>query len=227
MNPFDYRPADADDDLGTLGLSASVRPLAGGTDLLPLMKLGLALPAQLVDLKTSGLSLDIEGTGEGWRLGALVTLRRVQTHEGLRRHATALAEAVDQAATAQLRNRATLAGNLLQRPRCWYFRHEHVRCLAQWLEIEQRLVHVEGNGGGASRHPPPVPAAPPPQTPIEEGDRSRVSTVRRRRLQRHPCWQRRRRPRLGWPRWRGGEASCSGSRRSPPSWRLTSSSTRC
>lgn len=130
MNPFEYRSAGPNEDVSTLGLSASVRPLAGGTDLLPLMKLGLDRPAQLVDLKTSGLSREIEATDDGWRVGALVTLRDVQFHEGLRRQATALAEAVDQAATAQLRNRATLAGNLLQRPRCWYFRNEHVHC---WL----------------------------------------------------------------------------------------------
>ena len=130
MNPFEYRRADREEDVDTLGLSASVRPLAGGTDLLPLMKLGLERPAELVDLKTSALSRDIEAADDGWRLGALVTLRDVQSHGGLRRQATALAEAVDQAATAQLRNRATLAGNLLQRPRCWYFRDEHVHC---WL----------------------------------------------------------------------------------------------
>lgn len=133
MKPVGYLPAGRHGELPG-ELSPRVRPLAGGTDLLPRLKLGLDHPATLVDLKTSDLDRTIERTGSGtdagWRLGALVTLSDIERHDDLRRDLPALTQAVGQAATPQLRNRATIAGNLLQRPRCWYFRQEHVRC---WL----------------------------------------------------------------------------------------------
>lgn len=129
MIPFDYhRIAEA---AGVpAALSPTVRPLAGGTDLLTRLKAGLDQPRALVDLKASDLSRSIESVDGGWRLGALVTLSQIEHHPGLRVDVPALVEAVGQAATPQLRNRATIAGNLLQRPRCWYFRHGEVRC---WL----------------------------------------------------------------------------------------------
>lgn len=129
MKPFEYTaPTGTADALDAL--SAAARPLAGGTDLLPRMKLGLDRPERLVDLKSCDLPRRIEHLDGGWRIGALVTLADVQHHEELRRAHAGLAEAVEQAATPQIRNRATLAGNLVQRPRCWYFRNEAVDC---WL----------------------------------------------------------------------------------------------
>ncbi len=129
MTPFDYQriPEAA---AVPAQLTPTVRPLAGGTDLLTRLKVGLDQPDVLVDLKASNLGRGIDRVDGGWRLGALVTLSQIGRHDGLRRDVPALAQAVDQAATPQLRNRATIAGNLLQRPRCWYFRNERVRC---WL----------------------------------------------------------------------------------------------
>ncbi|MEZ5263721.1 MAG: FAD binding domain-containing protein [Acidimicrobiales bacterium] len=121
MNPFHYTTlAEEPDALDELG--PEVRPLAGGTDLIPRLKLGLEQPAVLVDLKTGELPVGVQRADGAWRIGALTTLRAVQDHHGLRATATALTQAVSEAATPQLRNRATLGGNILQRPRCWYYR---------------------------------------------------------------------------------------------------------
>jgi xanthine dehydrogenase YagS FAD-binding subunit len=96
---------------------------AGGLDLLDLMKEGIVAPAGLVNLKTIG-GLDGIDTENGLELGALVTLARIASHPQIRSRYLALAEAAGHAATPQVRNAATIGGNLLQKPRCWYFRHD-------------------------------------------------------------------------------------------------------
>lgn len=107
------------------------RPYAGGTDLLPLTKTGIATPVELIDLKPSGLSTEIVDHGDRIVLGALVTLAQIERDALARQRLTALVDAARQAATPQIRNRATIAGNLLQRPRCWYYRSPDVDC---WLK---------------------------------------------------------------------------------------------
>jgi xanthine dehydrogenase YagS FAD-binding subunit len=108
------------------------RPLAGGTDLLTLMKPEIAAPTHLVDIKrASDLSDAIDVTGEGVTLGALTTLTQIERHALLGERFPALAKAASLAATPQLRNMATIGGNLLQRPRCWYYRSDKVDC---WLK---------------------------------------------------------------------------------------------
>jgi xanthine dehydrogenase YagS FAD-binding subunit len=97
---------------------------AGGIDLLDLMKEGILAPARLVNLKTVR-GLDDVATEDGLSLGALVTLDRIDSDPQIRSHYVALSEAAGHAATPQVRNAATIGGNLLQRPRCWYFRHDH------------------------------------------------------------------------------------------------------
>jgi xanthine dehydrogenase YagS FAD-binding subunit len=110
----------------------AVRPLAGGTDLLPLMKSAVAEPQRLLDVKhVAALGGGIVEDGEGVCLGALTTLSAIESHPLLRTRYAALAEAAGLAATPQLRNMATLGGNLLQRPRCWYFRSSLFQC---WLK---------------------------------------------------------------------------------------------
>lgn len=102
---------------------------AGGVDLMDLLKEGLVAPARLVNLRAiEGLDAIEEREGGGLRLGPLVTLARLADHEDLRAGYRALAEAAGHAATPQIRNVATLGGNLLQRPRCWYFRSAHFDC---------------------------------------------------------------------------------------------------
>lgn len=136
MRSFDYRRAGAiDDALAALTSTRTgrVRPLAGGTDLLPLMKADIVAPEVLIDIKrAAGLDERIDETPDGGlRLGALATLHAVAGHPLVRGRYRALAEAAAIAASPQLRQMATIGGNLLQRPRCWYFRDRHVDC---WLK---------------------------------------------------------------------------------------------
>ncbi|MFC7054166.1 FAD binding domain-containing protein [Hansschlegelia quercus] len=95
--------------------------IAGGTNLLDLMKLEIETPTHLIDVNR--LALDkIEATPEGGlRIGALVRNTDLAAHEGVRRDYALLARALLAGASGQLRNRATTAGNLLQRTRCPYF----------------------------------------------------------------------------------------------------------
>ncbi len=98
---------------------------AGGLDLLDLMKEGIVAPARIVNLQRIDALRGVQFTeAEGLRLGALTTLAEIAGDASIRRHYPALAAAAVHAATPQIRNAATLGGNLLQRPRCWYFRNE-------------------------------------------------------------------------------------------------------
>jgi xanthine dehydrogenase YagS FAD-binding subunit len=135
MRPFEYTSAptlDAAIDILSLTDNGAIRPLAGGTDLLTLMKADIVTPDQLVDIKrASGLTSGIEETADGVAIGALTSLSELETHPLIRERYTALAEAAAIAATPQLRNMATIGGNLLQRPRCWYYRNPLFHC---WLK---------------------------------------------------------------------------------------------
>jgi xanthine dehydrogenase YagS FAD-binding subunit len=110
-----------------LAATSPQRPIlakAGGLDLLDLMKEGILAPAGLVNLKTIS-GLDEVDASNGLKLGALVTLARIDRDPQIRGHYVALSDAAGHAATPQVRNAATIGGNLLQRPRCWYLRHDH------------------------------------------------------------------------------------------------------
>jgi xanthine dehydrogenase YagS FAD-binding subunit len=97
--------------------------LAGGTDLLALMKDEVVSPKRLVNIKEIK---ELEGVASGpqaWRIGALTTLGDLADDRNIKQNYPALAEALIEAASPQIRNMATLGGNLCQRPRCWYFRN--------------------------------------------------------------------------------------------------------
>ncbi|MFG3153389.1 FAD binding domain-containing protein [Streptomyces sp. NPDC048219] len=122
MREFGYQRAD--DVPGAVALLAAdpdARFLGGGTNLVDLMKTGVERPALLVDVRE--LPLDgIEPTGDGGlRIGATVTNSDLAAHPEVRRRYPALAQAVLAGASGQLRNMATVGGNLLQRTRCGYF----------------------------------------------------------------------------------------------------------
>ncbi|HLL49918.1 MAG TPA: xanthine dehydrogenase family protein subunit M [Thermomicrobiales bacterium] len=138
MRPFDFaRPgsiAEAVALLETPGTSGpnGTRPLAGGTDLLTLMKADLYTPERLIDIKRlTELDNRIEEGPDGLSIGALTTLAQLEEDPRVRVNSPALAEAAALAATPQLRNMATIGGNLLQRPRCWYYRNPRISC---WLK---------------------------------------------------------------------------------------------
>jgi xanthine dehydrogenase YagS FAD-binding subunit len=102
---------------------------AGGIDLLDLMKEGLLTPRRLVNLRgVAELSLIAEDQEGALRIGALATLAQVAGHPIIRARYVALADAAGRSASPQIRQVATLGGNLLQRPRCWYFRSSQHHC---------------------------------------------------------------------------------------------------
>ena len=104
--------------------------LAGGVDVLDLAKQNVVTPNSLVNLKgLKALSgIELRPSGE-LRIGAATKLSEVAENPAIRAKFTALADAAGEAATPQIRNLATVGGNILQRPRCWYFRNPDVNCL--------------------------------------------------------------------------------------------------
>ncbi len=116
--------------------------LAGGTDLVGLIRSGLASPSALVDLTgIDGLRGWSREQGKGLRIGALTPLSELENSPQLRKAAPMIAESLRDAATPQLRNMGTVGGNLLQRNRCWYFRDEAVPC---WLKGGTRCFAADG-----------------------------------------------------------------------------------
>lgn len=125
MRDFTYARAASLDDARHLSARPGAMLLAGGTTLLDLAKCGVARPDHVVDI-THLKGLDaIEVTKEGARLGALAKMSHVADDEAIRAGFPAVSEALWQAASAQLRNMATIGGNLMQRTRCAYFRDPH------------------------------------------------------------------------------------------------------
>jgi xanthine dehydrogenase YagS FAD-binding subunit len=129
MKPFSYErarsPAEA---AAAAARHPGAKFVAGGTNLLDLMKLEIETPAHLIDVNS--LALDqIETTADGGlRIGALVRNTDLAAHERVRRDYGVLARALVAGASGQLRNRATTAGNLLQRTRCPYFYDTNQPC---------------------------------------------------------------------------------------------------
>jgi xanthine dehydrogenase YagS FAD-binding subunit len=104
---------------------------AGGIDLLDLIKEGVLAPSKLINLReVPGLdTVAEEEDGGGLRIGPMVTLASLSAHPIIRQRYPALANALANSASPQIRNVATLGGNLLQRPRCWYLRSHAFHCL--------------------------------------------------------------------------------------------------
>ncbi len=122
MRAFDYARAIDLADAMHQGSGPEIRFLAGGTTLLDLMKCGVERPARLVDIGHLGGIDGIDIGDDVIRIGALARMSRVADHPGVRTVAPALSESLWRAASPQIRNMASVAGNLLQRTRCTYFR---------------------------------------------------------------------------------------------------------
>jgi len=121
MRPFTYtRPQTVDEAIGAYGEGPDVRFIGGGTNLLDLMKMGVERPARLVDVNRLPLT-SIEEHEGGVRIGALVSNTDAANHQLIRTRYPVLSEAILAGASQQLRNKATMGGNLLQRTRCYYF----------------------------------------------------------------------------------------------------------
>jgi xanthine dehydrogenase YagS FAD-binding subunit len=125
MQSFEWVDATSVGHAAGLIANGSGMAKAGGLDLLDLMKEGIIAPARLVNLRTipdlRGIRVLADG---GLEIGALTTLAEIATSPEVLNRYTALAEASAHAATPQVRNAASLGGNLLQKPRCWYFRNQ-------------------------------------------------------------------------------------------------------
>ncbi len=125
MKPFEYASAGSKEQavalLGNDWNAAAV--LAGGTDLLALMKDDVVAPKRLVNIKNVANLKYVKLDGNTMRIGALVTLADLSENADVVHRAPALAEALREAASPQIRNMATIGGNICQRPRCWYFRN--------------------------------------------------------------------------------------------------------
>jgi xanthine dehydrogenase YagS FAD-binding subunit len=129
MKPFTYERANSPAEAAAAAArTEGAKFVAGGTNLLDLMKLEIETPRHLIDV--NGLALDnIEQTPDGGlRIGALVRNTDLAADERIRRDYGVLSRALVAGATGQLRNQATTAGNLLQRTRCPYFYYTNMPC---------------------------------------------------------------------------------------------------
>jgi len=124
MNRFEYvSPDSVKQAVGLLSATwGNSEILAGGTDLLGRMKDYVSTPKRVVNIKNLPGLHAISSENGGVRIGSLVTLDRIADASDIRQDYPALAQTVAEAASPQIRNMATIGGNLCQRPRCWYFR---------------------------------------------------------------------------------------------------------
>ncbi len=159
MNRFEWTNARSISEAVTqLNSSAAIK--AGGIDLIDRLKEGLDAPSRLINiLSIKGLDGVSEDAKQGLRIGPLVTLAELDTNRIIRSRYRALADAAGHAATPQIRNVATIGGNLLQRPRCWYFRQAEFNCRKKGgdrcfaIEGENQYHAIFGNSLCAIVHP--------------------------------------------------------------------------
>lgn len=125
MRPFEYvSPNNKAQAVNLLAATwGKTEILAGGTDLLVLMKDDVVSPRRLVNIKDIKDLKGFSSNAQGMRIGALTNLGDLADDASVRKDYPALAEALIEVASPQIRNQATLGGNLCQRPRCWYFRN--------------------------------------------------------------------------------------------------------
>ncbi|HEX7873440.1 MAG TPA: xanthine dehydrogenase family protein subunit M [Sphingobium sp.] len=162
MRAFDYARATSPAEAAALvAARPGARFIAGGTNLLDLMKLEIETPEQLIDI--NGLGLDrIEETPEGGlRIGALVRNTDLAADKRVRRDYGLLSRALLAGASGQLRNKATTAGNLLQRTRCAYFYDTNQPCnkrrpgsgCAAIGGVSRQLAVIGGSEACIATHP--------------------------------------------------------------------------
>jgi xanthine dehydrogenase YagS FAD-binding subunit len=135
---------------GLAGERGRVLPIAGGMDLVGLMKNYIAQPDRLVNVKNLDKTITMQGGGA--RIGAAATLIELIEHAGVAKAYPALISAAEEVGTPQIRNAGTVGGNIMQRPRCWYFRNEEFHCLkkggARCFAVEGENQYHAIFGGG-------------------------------------------------------------------------------
>lgn len=129
MKPFSYeRATSAQDAAAKVAGQPGARFIAGGTNLLDLMKLEIETPTHLIDVNGLGFDKIEDAPDGGVRIGALVSNTALASHPRIRRDYGLISRATVAGASGQLRNKATTAGNLLQRTRCPYFYDTNMPC---------------------------------------------------------------------------------------------------
>jgi len=129
MKPFSYERASSPAEAAAaVARRPGAKFLAGGTNLLDLMKLEIETPTHLVDVQDTKLDRIEQTSDGGLRIGALVTNTQLAADERVRRNYGVLTRAIVAGASGQLRNKASTAGNLLQRTRCPYFYDTNMPC---------------------------------------------------------------------------------------------------
>jgi xanthine dehydrogenase YagS FAD-binding subunit len=125
MRAFEYAsPSSTKQALQLLGSSwTDAAPLAGGTDLLALMKDDIFAPKRLVNIKELPELRGLSVGKQGLRIGALTTIQELADDPKVREAYPVITKTADEIAGPQIRNMATIGGNLCQRPRCWYYRN--------------------------------------------------------------------------------------------------------
>ena len=163
MKAFQYvNPANEREAVAALGTERNRSlPIAGGMDLLGLMKDYIVSPDRVVNLKGLDGTITADGSRQtgGLRIGAAAKIADVAEHADLRRLYPALTTAAEEVGTPQIRNQGTVGGNLMQRPRCWYFRNEEFNCLKKGgsrcfaVEGENQYHAIFGDGPCHIVHP--------------------------------------------------------------------------
>src|SRR3954452_12887516 len=119
---FPFRFTKASDEESALAAAATgARYIAGGTTLVDLMRETVERPSAVVDINALPYR-DIDLQPSKLRVGALVRMSELAAHPGVRQQFPVIAQALELSASAQIRNMASIGGNLMQRPRCLYFR---------------------------------------------------------------------------------------------------------
>ena len=132
-------------------------PMAGGMDLLGMMKDYIVSPERVVSIKS--LDQTITSAGGGVRIGAAVKIADLAEHAEVKKLYPALVTAAEGVGTPQIRNMGTVGGNICQRPRCWYFRNEEFNCLKKGgsrcfaVEGENQYHAIFGDGPCHIVHP--------------------------------------------------------------------------
>ena len=132
-------------------------PMAGGMDLLGMMKDYIVSPERVVSIRN--LDQTITSADGGLRIGAAVKIADLVEHAQTRRLYPALVTAAEDVGTPQIRNVGTVGGNIMQRPRCWYFRNEEFNCLKKGgsrcfaVEGENQYHAIFGDGPCHIVHP--------------------------------------------------------------------------
>ena len=161
MKAFAYVNAANQNEAAAAMASATrgkILPLAGGMDLLGLMKEYVLQPDVLVNVKRLPSEIAVPAQGLT-TIGAAAKLVDVAEHAAIRKAYPALAEAAGSVGTPQIRHAGTVGGNLMQRPRCWYFRNEEFHCLKKGgarcfaVDGENQFHAIFGDGPCHIVHP--------------------------------------------------------------------------